>query len=75
MPSKNRSRAWTVYDSQGNRLHELRCTASAIRETLPNALIEIDTGRVTIMVLGQSITRAGSAPVRRGESVELFDPA
>ena len=70
MPAKNRSRAWTVYDSAGERLTELRCTASAIRATLPDALIEMDTGRVTIMRPGTSITRPGG---EEAEPRALFD--
>lgn len=49
-PPQDRPRWWTVYDRDGGRLEDVRVSRAGIRETLPDAWVDVAGGRIVVGV-------------------------
>lgn len=61
-------RWWSVYLADGTRLDDVQATAASIRATLPGAIVDGQTGRVTICAL--PISPAGNQGAKVSPEVD-----
>ena len=74
-----RPRAWSVYDRDGARLDDVVVSRQMIRETMPDAWVDVDGGRIVVGLQAGELpgfihSDPIAARVPAGERGHGFDP-